>query len=55
MWGAETGTGIHEMKENQVQDDTRAWEPLTSWLETSIAPPQPAYLEIKPEVIAEIG
>ena len=35
---AETGLGIHEMKEHQVGDDTRAWEPLTAWLENTAHP-----------------
>jgi chromosome partitioning protein len=52
---AETGLGIHEMKEHQVLEDTKAWEPLTHWLEGTDGIPQSVSLEITPEVIAEIG
>jgi chromosome partitioning protein len=51
---AEHGIGIHEMKENVAHDDTRAWEPLTAWIENAVVPPQPASLEITPEPLAEI-
>lgn len=65
---AETGLGIHEMKEHQVSEDTRAWEPLAAWLQNASAPPQPAIpgsqasvlevqpalLEAQPEPVAEI-
>src|SRR5580698_4967780 len=30
---AETGLGIHEMKDYQVAEDTQAWEPLAAWLQ----------------------
>ena len=53
---AEHGMGIHEMKDHQVQDDTKAWEPLTAWIERSVLPPQRGSLEITPELpLAEMG
>jgi chromosome partitioning protein len=51
---AETGSGIHEMKDSQVYDDTKAWEPLTGWLAGTVTPPRHANLEITPEILAEI-
>ncbi|HTV78297.1 MAG TPA: ParA family protein [Steroidobacteraceae bacterium] len=35
---AESGVGIHEMKLNQVAEDTKAWGQLTAWLESPINP-----------------
>lgn len=53
---AESGLGIHEMKQPQVYEDRRAWEPLTAWLEsTDSAPRQSVSLEVTPEAIAETG
>jgi chromosome partitioning protein len=52
---AETGLGIHEMKDHQVHEDTKAWEPLTGWLESTAAPQKSVSLEVTPEEIAEIG
>ena len=49
---AETGLGIHEMKEHQVSEDTKAWEPLTAWLQNAAAPPQPVALDAQPEPVA---
>jgi chromosome partitioning protein len=51
---AETGLGIHEMKDHQVHEDTQAWESLTAWLESTAAPQKSVSLEVTPEVIAEI-
>ncbi len=42
------------MKDYQVYDDTKAWEPLTGWLEGTVTPPRHANLEITPEILAEI-
>jgi len=39
---AETGLGIHEMKEYQTAEDTQAWEPLTAWLQSTGAAPRAA-------------
>jgi chromosome partitioning protein len=52
---AETGLGIHEMKDHQVHDDTQAWEPLTGWLAGTTVPQRPTFLvKPEPEPIAEI-
>jgi len=32
---AESGLGIHEMKDHQVHEDTQSWEPLTAWLQSA--------------------
>ena len=55
---AETGLGIHEMKEQQVSEDIRAWEPLAAWLGNAATPPQAAVpasqtavLEAQPAVL----
>ncbi len=37
---AESGLGIHEMKPQLVNEDTKAWEPLTAWLANPSAPPR---------------
>jgi chromosome partitioning protein len=53
---AETGLGIHEMKDHQVHLDTKAWEPLTGWLAGTIVPQRPTFeIEPEPEPVAEIG
>jgi chromosome partitioning protein len=52
---AETGLGIHEMKDHQVHDDTQAWEPLTGWLAGTTVPQRPTFIvKPEPEPIAEI-
>jgi chromosome partitioning protein len=48
----EYGVGIHEMKSPQVREDTKAWEPLTNWLEGAAAPDASAALETQPQAIA---
>ena len=30
---AETGVGLHEMKQQLVREDTATWEPLVQWLD----------------------
>jgi chromosome partitioning protein len=52
---AETGLGIHEMKDHEVQEDTQAWDTLTRWLEGTDGVPQSVSLDVKPEVIAELS
>jgi chromosome partitioning protein len=51
---AETGLGIHEMKEHQVAEDTQAWEPLTAWLQSTGAAQRTASGDTKPEPVAKI-
>ncbi len=51
---AETGLGIHEMKEYQVAEDIQGWEPLTAWLQSAGAAQRPAPREITPEPVARI-
>ena len=52
---AESGLGIHEMKEHQVAEDTQAWEPLAAWLQiTGPTQQRPAPRELKPEAVAKI-
>jgi chromosome partitioning protein len=46
---AESGLGIHEMKDNQVHDDTQAWESLTGWLAGTHVPQRLTSIEVKPE------
>ncbi|HEX3835717.1 MAG TPA: AAA family ATPase [Steroidobacteraceae bacterium] len=46
---AETGLGIHEMKDHQVHEDTAAWEPLTGWLAGTHVPQRLKSIEVKPE------
>ena len=50
----ESGIGIHEMKDHQVQEDTQAWEPLTAWLKSPGAAQRPAVREVKSEPRAKI-
>jgi chromosome partitioning protein len=52
---AEMGLGIHEMKDNQVHDDTQAWEPLTGWLAGTHVPQRLASIEVKPEPEPLVG
>jgi chromosome partitioning protein len=52
---AETGLGIHEMKDNQVHDDTQAWEPLTGWLAGTHVPQKLTSIEVKPEPEPLVG
>jgi chromosome partitioning protein len=55
---AESGLGIHEMKPQQVIEDTRAWESLTAWLETPSTPASQSPVEdvnSEPERLAELG
>jgi chromosome partitioning protein len=51
---AETGLGIHEMKEHQVAEDTQAWEPLAAWLRIPGPAQRPAPLEVKSAALAKI-
>ena len=51
---AETGLGIHEMKDHQVAEDTQAWEPLAAWLQIAGPTQRPAPRELKPEAVAKI-
>ena len=51
---AEGGLGIHEMKDHQVHEDTKAWEPLTAWLESTVGPQKSVSLDVTPEDVAEI-
>jgi hypothetical protein len=37
------------MKDNQVHDDTEAWEPLTGWLAGTHVPQRLTSIEVKPE------
>ena len=46
---AETGLGIHEMKDTLVHDDTQAWEPLIGWLAGTHVPQRLTSIEVKPE------
>jgi chromosome partitioning protein len=46
---AESGLGIHEMKEYQVAEDTQAWEPLAAWLQIPGPAQRPAPRELQPE------
>jgi len=50
----ESGIGIHEMRDHQVQEDTQAWEPLTAWLQSPGATQRPAAREFKSEARAKI-
>jgi chromosome partitioning protein len=50
----ESGIGIHEMKDHQVQEDTQAWEPLTAWLHSPGAAQRPAVRDVKAEARAKI-
>jgi chromosome partitioning protein len=52
---AEMGLGIHEMKDNQVHDDTQAWEPLTGWLAGTHVPQRLTTIEVKPEAEPLVG
>jgi chromosome partitioning protein len=52
---AEMGLGIHEMKDNQVHDDTQAWEPLTGWLAGTHVPQRLTSIEVKPEAEPLVG
>ncbi|HEY4342663.1 MAG TPA: ParA family protein [Steroidobacteraceae bacterium] len=52
---SELGLGIHEMKDNQVHDDTQAWEPLTGWLAGTHVPQRLASIEVKPEPEPLVG
>ena len=49
---AETGLGIHEMKEHQVAEDTQAWEPLAAWLQIPGPAQRPAPEELNTEPVA---
>jgi chromosome partitioning protein len=51
---AETGLGIHEMKEHQVAEDTQAWESLAAWLQIPAPAQRPAPRELKAEPVAKI-
>jgi chromosome partitioning protein len=52
---AETGLGIHEMRDNHVHDDTQAWEPLTGWLAGTHVPQRLTSIEITPEPEPLVG
>jgi chromosome partitioning protein len=51
---AETGLGIHEMKDYQVSDDTQAWEPLAAWLQLPGTAQRPAPAPAQPAPVAKI-
>jgi chromosome partitioning protein len=51
---AETGLGIHEMKDYQVGDDTQAWEPLAAWLQLPGTAQRPVAAPAQPAPVAKI-
>jgi chromosome partitioning protein len=51
---AETGLGIHEMKDYQVGDDTQAWEPLAAWLQLPGTAQRPVPAPAQPAPVAKI-